>query len=100
MGGSPINMETLRKGLFRLWTGSLAGYQKSKLPADFSTHPSIVVLEGLKFKVISSAEAKQLKKTHRVYVWCDVCNKWLPAGRYIQHCRQSRVHTQALAPKW
>jgi len=74
----------------------------TKLPAYFSTHPGFVatrdprvLLRGqtvVRFKVLSSAEARATCKTgarrpHRILVWDELCNKWQFAGKYAQHCK-------------
>jgi hypothetical protein len=89
-----------------------------KLPNDVSTHPSWLEwtaplsewpkhqnFQGengktYRIKVLSSAEAKRLnpKSTspHRIYVWDDVCQKWVFAGKYCQHAK-SQAHKAKLS---
>ena len=51
-----ISMSKVRKALLDIF-GIKHGEHCDKLPADFSTHPSWVTIDGLKYKVLSQAEA-------------------------------------------
>ncbi len=72
------------------------------LPPDVSTHPGFVRWaapsgEILKIKVLSSKEARESSKTratrpHRILVWDELCERWIFAGKYQQHKRQSKHH--------
>ena len=64
-----------------------------KLPKDFGTHPSIFTYNGMKFKVLTTAEAHATSKTkqpvrpQRILVWDEACSKWQFAGKYCQHMK-------------
>jgi hypothetical protein len=62
-----------------------------KLTPEFGTHPSHFYYDGMRFKVLTQAEAEATSKTkarrpHRILVWDWCCCRWQFAGKYAQHC--------------
>jgi hypothetical protein len=87
-----IKMHDVRKALLEAFDKDYRKENYYKLPADFSTHPSMVEVGGLRFKALSQAEAQATSKTkatrpHRILVWDEQCRRWQFAGKYAQHCR-------------
>lgn len=81
-----LNVDRIRRELAKRFL-----FNENKIPADFSTHPGFVDVEGFTVKVLSTADAKRLKPNarlaYRIFVWDTHCSKWLPAGKYEQHKR-------------
>jgi len=54
-------------------------------------------VQGVKFRCLPATD-KGRRSTHRVQLWCPVCEYWLPFGRYIQHSK-GRQHVEGKARK-
>lgn len=90
-----IKLDDVRKKAVELMGLTFKKMNCDKLPANFSTGPLVVQWGSFQFKVMSSAEAKLFSKTksrspHRILVWDEKCQKWMFAGKYMQH--RSIVH--------
>lgn len=65
-----------------------------KMPLDLTGEWE---LEGFRYKLFSAKEAMERKKTkgrlaQRFFIWCEVCEAWIPAGR--------RAQEKHLRPLW
>ena len=99
-----IDLAQVRAKLLLFGLNPGKGFEKvGKLPRNFSTHPGgghHIDVGGavLMFKVLSSDEAKRAqpksRRPHRIFVWDDPCKRWVPAGKYAQHCRNTPAHVE------